>query len=152
MCQYISCDPRYANDINIVYSSTVQKMLTYMNTFMNTTLNAKYSDFKTQLTSPTSLYNIDLLFYCARIINDFLNSIYQTYVNCYKSYTDDLITSKTLFVSLSLSVTGIGLLLLLIHFRMIYVNQHYLKDIVAIVKTDSFITEEVNLGEENQKA
>ena len=141
MCLYIKCDPRYSNDINIVYTATVQKMLQFMNDFVNTSISMSNKDFQTKVTSPNVLYYLDLLFYVGKIMNEFLESIYKTYVNCYKIYTDDLISSKTLLVSLSLAISTVGVTLLMFFFRKVYIHQHYLKDIIAIVKTDNHVNE-----------
>ena len=142
LCEYISCDPRFANDINIVYSATVQKIIQYMNNFINTTLSLSYSDFKNQMTQPSTLYNLDLFFYCGNIINAFLDKIYRTYVDCYRAYTNDLISSKTLLMSIALCITVIGSIFLLLYYRSIYINQLYLKDVISLVKTESYINED----------
>lgn len=111
----------------------------YMNNFVNTSLSLSSADFRAKMNQPTTIYNLDLLFYCGKIINAFLDKIYTTYFNCYQTYKNDLVFSKTLLVSLALTATMIGVLFLCKFYRNIYINQHYLKDIIRLVKTDCYI-------------
>ncbi len=142
LCEYISCDPRFANDINIVYSSTVQKIVQYMNNFINTTLSLSNSDFKNKMTQPSILYNLDLFFYCGNIINTFLDKIYSTYLECYRTYTNDLISSKTLLMGIAICITVVGSIFFVLYYRSICIDQLYLKDIIGLVKTENYINED----------
>jgi hypothetical protein len=55
-------------------------------------------------------------------------------------------------ISLAIAISVLGLFFLIVFIIKIFINQRYLSEIVAIVKTDSYINEDTNLNEDIQKS
>jgi hypothetical protein len=132
MCTYITCEPRFYNEINILYSATIQKMMKLMNSLITSYSNMTATQLKTQLNQTTSFYNMDLVLYTEFIIRNCLTSLLTTYDNNYQNYEDSVNLSQLIFLAFGNATTGIAIILLIIFAVSVYRNQNYLSRIADI--------------------
>jgi hypothetical protein len=77
MCEYMKCDPKYKEDVNIMYNSAVHKFNSYMLD------NANFGNKNIEGQVKT---DIELLFYAHYLLESTLYNLLQTYLSDYNRY------------------------------------------------------------------
>jgi hypothetical protein len=63
MCSYMTCESRFYNEINIIYTATIQKLLKVMNGLINSYATMTVAQLQTNLTSTSTQFTLDLVLY-----------------------------------------------------------------------------------------
>ena len=59
----MTCDARFYNEINIIYTATIQKLLKVMNGLINSYVTMTVAQLQTNLTSTSTKFTLDLVLY-----------------------------------------------------------------------------------------
>jgi hypothetical protein len=104
------------------------------------------------MNSNSTQYNIDLLFYTEEVIRNHLSNVFVIYLQCFNTYSSDIVFSKSIFIGSIFVITAIGFFLFIMMANYVYKNQCFLSKIGQIIKTDSYINDENHaLDKENMK-
>lgn len=90
---------------------------------------------------------IDLIYYSELTIRAVLLNTTYLYFDCFGQYSNNLKIKKQIMTGITLAVTALTFLFLI--FLMWYVIRHqgYLRDIVGLIKTDSYINDDHQIAD-----
>jgi hypothetical protein len=90
----VDCDPRFRDEINIIYTSTIEKVFKLINSIISSLEPLEPTAATTALSSSTMKFNLDLIFYTEMVIRITLTQLLDKYDECYLSYSDNLLKDK----------------------------------------------------------
>lgn len=63
MCTYVACDPRFASEVNIIYTTTIQKIISSALTLKSQLNSMNVSTLSTSVRNGTLTRFVDLIYY-----------------------------------------------------------------------------------------
>jgi hypothetical protein len=139
MCTYLACDPNFAGEINIIYTTTIQKLIASALTYKTQLNNMTIPALASSVSNGTMTRFIDLVFYAEMNIRGQLLKLISLYLSCFDTYSSTLKMKKRILMGAAMGATlaSLGLLVGLA----VWVGRHQglLRDISNLVKTDSYI-------------
>lgn len=94
LCNYTQCDPRFADEINIIYTSTIKKIFTIINGIIEVLDPYDVTTFKQEILKEDMKFKLDLIYYTEKIVRKVLTSLLDTYDECYLNYSALLFRAK----------------------------------------------------------
>ena len=136
MCSYMSCDSRFYNEINIIYTATIQKLLKVMNGFITSFNRMTVAQLKTNLTSTTTQFQLDLFLYSEGLIRDCVNAILSVHAHSYIQYSNNLLMRKRLLIGIAAFLSIVGVILFIVLVVRVWRGEKKLARIVDVFKLD----------------
>jgi hypothetical protein len=147
MCSYLSCDPSFASEVNIIYSTTIQKIISSAQVWKGQLNQMNASSLGGVVSNGSMTHFIDLIYYSEMTIRLALENVIYLYLNCFTTYSNNLMLKKQTVMGIALAITilTLGSLICLI----LYVIRHqgFLRDIAGLVKTESYINEDNQIAD-----
>lgn len=148
MCTYVSCDPRFASEVNIIYTTTIQKVISSALTLKAQLNSMNVSALRASVTNGTLTGFVDLIYYSELTIRTELERVTDLYIDCFAAYSNNLVLKKQAMMAAAISTTLLGLLALTLLLIYGVKHQGLLRDIAALLKTDSYINEDHQICDE----
>ena len=139
MCTYINCDQKYADQINIIYTTTIQKIISSAQAWKGKLNEMTVAEVGASVKNGSLSSFIDLVYYTENVIRAELITLTNLYFNCFNDYSNNLATKKTMLMGIVVSASIISFVLLILLALYVGKEQGYLRDIANLVKTDSYI-------------
>lgn len=147
MCSYLKCDPQFQEEVNIIYTTTIRKIINSAMIWEAQLNQAAPEDIGGNLINNDMKLFIDLAFYTESTIRQGLLSLFLLYLSSFNSYSSNLIFKKEILMGITLGITILQGILLAIFSIYAIREQKFMKDIINIIKTDSYINEDNPIGD-----
>lgn len=147
MCSYLVCDPKFAGEVNIVYTTTIQKLISSALTYKAQLNNMTIPALASAVSNGTMTRFIDLVFYAEMNIRGQLLKLISLYLSCFNTYSNALMMKKRILMGAAMGVTVISLGLLVALAVWVGRHQGLLRDVSNLVKTDSYINEDNQIAD-----
>jgi hypothetical protein len=103
--------------------------------------------FGTNVRNGSMTHFIDLIFYTEASVRGILLDLATLYFKCFNNYSNNLMFKKKLLMDSVLGVTVLGCFLFAILILYVIREQDYMKDIAQLVKTDSYINDNIQIAD-----
>lgn len=142
LCTYVNCDPDFASEVNIIYSTTIQKVLATAVGVKGQLNNMTAGALGAAVRNGSLTRFVDLVYYSELTIRGQLVALTSLYFSCFAQYSNNLMLKKEVLAAVALAATLLALLLLAALAAFVVRHQGYLRDIAGLLKTDSYINED----------
>lgn len=142
MCSYLTCDPNFAGEVNIIYTTTIQKLIASALAYKTQLNNMTIPVLASAVSNGTMTHFIDLVFYAELNIRGQLLKLISLYLSCFNAYSNSLMMKKRILMGAAMGVTVVSVGLLVVLAVWVGRHQGLLRDISNLVKTDSYINED----------
>lgn len=78
-CAFMECDPRYKDEINIIFSSTIIKLFNKINQYIDTVKKLDSEAIRQELTKPDVKFDLDTMYYYEIILRQCFTSLLDLY-------------------------------------------------------------------------
>ena len=97
LCEYMKCSSNYKDYINIIYNSAIHKLNNYM------------TENKQQSALIGKSYEMQALWYSHKLMENTINELLVTYLNCYSAFDNKRSSSYYLFYYCEISALAVCL-------------------------------------------